>query len=203
MDGTRGLPTVAGSSFRGTAELMRSLDRRLRRASAPCVVLLASSVAGCWSERITSLDGLDLFVRFRADGALVEYTAPGNAFGWYTDSCTAGGSTLRVVAWDATTGLGLRLSSRQGSPGPGTWSIAQRERDSTFGLTMVFVDGAGNGYRAQPVVPEDATIMISHVGSTAIAGTFFGRVKALDGVEVTITDGEFVVRREHDIDSCD
>jgi hypothetical protein len=181
---------------------MPRFDQCRRSASAAWVVVLVSSLTGCWSERITSWDGLDSFVRFRADGTLVEYTALGNVFAWYTDSCTSGTTTLRLVAWDASTGFGLRVSSAQGSPGPGTWSIAQRERDPTFGLTLVYVDAAGTGYRARPVVPEDATIMISHVGSTSISGTFFGLVKAQDGADVTITDGEFMVRREHDMEVC-
>ena len=57
----------------------------------------------------------------------------------------------------------------------------------------------GAGYLAEPIVPEDATIMISHVGSTTIGGTFFGVVKAPGRPDVTITDGEFMVRREFDI----
>ena len=140
-------------------------------------------------------------MRFRADGTLVEYTALANVLGMYTEYC--GATSLSVVAWDLASGLGLRVASAAGSPGPGTWSIAYRDNDPTFRMSIYYQDSRGTGYIARPVVPEDASITISQVTSNSIAGTFFGLVKASGLPDVTITHGEFSVRLEPDNQACD
>jgi hypothetical protein len=56
---------------------------------------------------------------------------------------------------------------------------------------------AGRG--ASALVDEDATIVISHVGPSTIEGTFIGVVEAAGYPAVIITDGEFTVRRDNDL----
>lgn len=189
--------------FREAAESAQGLDRCRLGRSALWLILLVPSSTGCYSSRTTGLDDFDLFLRFSVNGTVVEYPAIGNVFGVFTNYCLGGPKVINVVAWDSTSGLRLRMSSgRQASNPLGTYSIAHVEDDPTFRLSMYYQDPEGTEYLANPVVPEDATIVISQVGPRTMSGTFFGVVKAPDRADVLITDGEFVVRREFDITVC-
>jgi hypothetical protein len=179
-----------------TADLARG--RGLRR-SALGLVALVVSLTGCHATRTTDLDDLDLFLRFRVDGTLVEYTSWESVFAVFTSYYT-GTEVMNVVAWDSTSGLRLRMSSGQAPNELGTYSIAHQVNDPTFRISIFYQDPGGIEYVASPVVPEDATIVISHVGPTTVGGTFFGIVKAADRPDVVITDGEFMVRTERDVE---
>jgi hypothetical protein len=158
------------------------------------MLISVAALAGC-SSRSTNLDDLDLFLRYKVDGTLTEYTTLANVFGAYSLGFEA---SLNVVAWDATSRLRLRVSSEEAIPGVGTHSVAQVANDSTFTISIYYQASDGTDYFAEPIVPEDATIVISSVGSSTIDGTFLGVVKAPGRPDVMITEGEFSVRREFD-----
>jgi hypothetical protein len=159
--------------------------------------MLVVSLAGC-SSQTTSLDDYELFFRFRANGSLVEFTTLADVYGVFVGSACSDRESLEIVAWDSSSRLGLRVSSHEGF-GSGTYSIAQRAEDPEFRMLLYFRAPEGVDYFAEPVVPEDATIVISQVGPSTIDGTFFGVVRAAGLPDVIITDGEFSVRREHDL----
>ena len=177
--------------------LRRRSSNRFAVRAASWLLLVVALGLGC-STRTTSLDDFDLFFRFRADGTLVEYTSREDVFGVYT-LVTGSPAILNIVGFDATTRLRLRLSSLEEIPGPGTYTIAQTASDSTFTMELYYQSPDGTDYFAAPVVPEDATIVISSVGGLTIDGTFFGIVKAPGVPDVVITEGEFAVRRDFDI----
>lgn len=164
------------------------------------LILIVASSLGCYTSRTTSLDDLDLFFRFEVDGVPIEYTSSADVFGVISYSVEGGADILNVVGWDSATRLRLRVRSLDETIGAGVYSVAQLENDSTLLVTIYYQDPEGIDYFAEPVVPEDATIEITNVGSRTIDGTFFGVVKAPDRPDIVITNGEFTVRREHDID---
>jgi hypothetical protein len=167
-----------------------------RRARSAVLLLVTASTA-C-SSQTTDLDGFDLFFRYEVNGTLVEYTTLRDVFGVFTFE-DRGADILSIVGWDANSTLGLRVWSYRGTPGVGTHSIAQMANDSTFGIDIYYQDPDGIDHYAEPVVPEDATIVITHIGGSTIDGTFFGVVKAAGRPDVMITNGEFTVRRELDL----
>ena len=169
-------------------------SRGVAQRTALWLLLLVSPLGGCWSERITSWDDLDAFLSFRVDGGLVEYRSLGELFGQYIHSSESGRVALSVVGWDATTGLHLSVSSVQAYPGLGTYTADHRATDSTFRMGIYYQHPEGIGY----LTHEDGTIVISHIGPTAIGGTFFGVLKSEGRPDIMITDGEFMVRREHE-----
>jgi len=171
------------------------LSRLRARSRVGPLLLLAAT--GC-SSRSTNLDDFDFFFRFETNGTLVEYTTLQDVFGVYTFE-NRGANILSIVGWDSSTSLGLRMWSYRAVPGVGTHSVAQMVNDSTFGIDIYFQDQDGTDYYAEPVAPEDATVVITHIGSSTIDGTFFGVVRAPGRPDINITNGEFTVRREFDI----
>ena len=170
------------------------LSRRVTRRTALRLTLLVTPLAGCRSERITSWDDLDPFLTFRVDGRLVEYRSLGELFGQYIHSSESGRVALSIVGWDATTGLHLSVSSVQAYPGLGSYTPGLQATDSTFRMGIYYQHPEGIGYLTR----EDGTVVISHVGPTSIGGTFFGVLKSEGRPDLMITDGEFMVRREHE-----
>ena len=174
------------------------LSRLAAKRTASWLILSVSFLAACWSERITSWDDLDPFLRFRMDGTLVEYRSLGELFGLHTHFIRSGRVALSIVGWDSTTGVHLNLSSVQALPGPGTYTADQRATDPTFRMGIYYRHPEGVGYVTRRPVPDDATILITHFGPTAIGGSFFGVLRAEGRPNLVITDGEFMVRRELD-----
>jgi hypothetical protein len=165
------------------------------------LALLALTVGACYSKQTTDLDDFDLFFRFRANGTPVEYTTLADVYGLFVVVPCSGRETLEVAAWDPSTRLGLMVSSIQNPVGVGTYSVAQSVDDPSLRISLYYRAPEGIDYMAEPVTQEDATIVVSHVGKSTIDGTFFGVLKAAGQQDVMITDGEFTVRREHDIES--
>ncbi len=95
--------------------------------------------------------------------------------------------------------LGVSVRRRQTGLAEGTYSIAWRVDDPTLRMSLYYRPPAGIDYIAEPRIPEDMTLVISRVGASTIDGTFFGVVKAVGQPDVVITDGQFTVRREHDL----
>ncbi len=179
------------------AMLRRSSWAALPPPSALALILAAAFWTGC-STRTTNLDDYDFFFRYEANGTPIEYTSLQDVFGVFTFE-DGGADILSIVGWDATTSLGLWVWSYQQTPGVGTHSVAEMANDSTFGIDIFYQHSDGLDYYAEPVVPEDATIVITQIGGSTIDGTFFGVVKAPDRTDIVITNGEFTVRREFDI----
>jgi hypothetical protein len=161
-------------------------------------------LAGC-SSQTTSLDEFDLFFRFRANGALVEFTTVGNVYGVFVEAGCGEAHSLQITAWepwDLGSRLGLHLGSmsafRPMGFGVGSYSVDQRTDDPSFRIRLYYRTPEGIDYFAEPVVPSDATLEIYRVGASTVDGAFFGVLKAEGQPDVVITDGEFSVRREHD-----
>jgi hypothetical protein len=169
-------------------------SRRAAQRSALLLILLGSCLSACYREITTSWDDLDPFLRFRVDGALVEYRSLGELFGQYTHTVRESRDALSIVGWDASTGLHLSVSSVSAYPGLGTYTIGEQATDSTFRMGLYYQHPDGIGYLTR----EDATIVFSHIGPSSIGGSFFGVLESTGRPDLMITDGEFMVRREHD-----
>jgi hypothetical protein len=144
------------------------------------------------------LDDSELFFRFRADGSLVEFTTVADAYAVFVGSSCSARESLEIAAWDAASRLSLRVTGSQGF-GTGTYSIAQQVDDPRLRMLLYYRSPEGIDYFAEPVVPEDLTIVISDVGAATVAGSFWGVVRAAGYADVMITDGHFTVRREYDL----
>jgi hypothetical protein len=178
-----------------------ALTAALRRRRA-ALALLVASLTGC-STQTTSFDDVDLFFRFRANDTLVELTTSADVYGVFVANPCTGEDTLQVAAWNLSIRLGLNVSSIQNQVGLGTYSTAQSVDDPTLRISLYYQAPDGIDYIAEPVTPDDVTIVISHIGGATIDGTFFGVAKAAGQPDVMITDGAFTVRREQDMEaSC-
>jgi len=81
--------------------------------------------------------------------------------------------------------------------GTGTYSIALSDDPRLRLLYYRAPDGID--YVADQTVAPNAMIIISQVGTGTIVGTFSGVVSAAGRPDIVITDGEFTVRRDHDL----
>jgi hypothetical protein len=176
-----------------------SVASRLNGRAYRLIALLAASV-GCYSSHTTNLDDYEIFVRFKADGNLMEFTSRTDLYGVFVGSVCSARESLEIAAWepwDTGTRLGLYLTGPKGF-GTGTYSSAQGQ-DPRLRL-LYYRAPEGGDYFADPAAAESAMITISHVDIGTISGTFFGVLKAEGHPDVVITDGEFLVRREHDLE---
>jgi hypothetical protein len=146
------------------------------------------------------LNDVESSVHFKVNGTLVQFATSAESYGVFVAGHCSERVSLQVAAWeswDTASRLGLRVSSGE-DLGLGSYSIALGP-DPTVRIHLYYRDAQGIDYFAGPVVPDDATVVISYIGPSTIEGTFFGVLKAVGHPDVTITDGEFTVRREHDL----
>ncbi len=173
----------------------------LNRSTRAAAIVLVAALAGCSSSQTTSLDDLEPSVRFSANGTLVQFTTRAESYAVLVAGHCSERVSLQVAAWepwDTASRLGLRVSGGQ-DLGLGTYTNAQDLSDPPVRIHLYYRDAQGIDYFAGPVIPDDATVVISYIGPSTVEGMFFGVLKAVGHPDVIITDGEFTVRREHDL----
>jgi hypothetical protein len=171
---------------------MRVLKSLLGNARLLSVLLATVALGSCGGSNATGPSGNDLFFSFKMNGTMVEYTDA--AALWATFNTTTGQSSLIIVGFDGSTGAGLQVWRDQAVT-TGTYSGFTAVNNAIVGVVMYYDDATNTNFAADPVVPADATIVITSITATRVSGTFFGVLKAQGQPDITVTEGKFTVQR--------
>jgi hypothetical protein len=173
---------------------MSGARRARRRNGTPRRLLIfflaAPFLAACNGDSTGPLGG-DLFLRFKANGAQVEFTDQLSLLASFTS--TTAQSVLLITGFEGPSNAGLQIYDRQ----PITTSTysGYAFADGAFqGVLVTYLTPSNVLYQLDTSAPVDATVTITDIGSARIRGTFSGTLS--DGqTDLVITDGEFLVAR--------
>jgi len=156
------------------------------------LLLLGALVFGsCGNSSTGPNGGGDLFMRFRANGTLIEYSLPSglltavnNTAGQSNAAITGndGGATfIAMTVWDVTpittkTYAGFTITT------------------GAVGAIIGFQNASGVDF-ASGSSAGDATIVITEFSATRVGGTFFGVLHESGEPDVVITEGQFLTER--------
>jgi len=152
---------------------------------ALCVLILSA----CGSS--TEPSETELFLRFNANGSLVEFTNAASLFAAFTS--TSGQSNLVITGYDAVSGTNLQIYDN-GPVGTGTYSGYGVVGNVLVGTLMAYEDPSGTEYVTNPG-SADVTITVSEITDTRVRGTFSGTLEASGEPDLVVTAGSFVVQR--------
>ncbi|MDH3207035.1 MAG: hypothetical protein OEO79_10505 [Gemmatimonadota bacterium] len=169
---------------------MRTPARRARLAPRFLSLMVVSLVLSSCGTSATDIAN-DLFMRYRANGSLIEYSLPAglltavtNTTGQSNAAITGndGGATyIAMTVWDVvpiTTGTYAGFTGTTGA----------------VGAIIGYQDAAGINFASGVTAPE-ATIVITEFSATHVAGTFFGVLQESGEPDVVITEGSFRTAR--------
>ena len=168
---------------------MRTASRRVFVRRLFVLLVGALAVDGCGGG--TEPSGSDLFMRFRANGTLTEYSLPAGL----------------LTAVNNTTGQSNAATS--GNDGGATFmtlqvfDVAPIQLGTYAGFTITTgAVGAIIGYRnalgidfVSGTAAPEATIVITELGATRVGGTFFGVLHESGQPDVSLTEGQFLTAR--------
>ncbi len=156
------------------------------------LLLSAVVLASCGGSDGTGPSGAELYLKFKANGTLVEYTNAASLFASF--STTSGQSNLVISGFDATSNANLQIFDDH-MVTTGTHTGFDAVNSAIVGVIIGYQDSSGVDYVADGTNPSDATIVITDITSTRVSGTFFGVLKASGHADLAITEGQFVVQR--------
>ena len=165
---------------------------RLTRLSARAAALVLSIafLTSCGSDGTGPYDGT-AFVKLRVNGTLYEYTLDGGVLAAF-----AGGGTTHSLSITGNDG-GATFATLQ------VWDTSPVSTGTYEGLTVTtslvgaiisFHAADGTSY-VSGNTPTEATITVTEITGTQVAGTFFGVLHASGQPDVTVTEGLFRVTR--------
>ncbi|MEE4285236.1 MAG: hypothetical protein V2I31_03775 [Mariniphaga sp.] len=136
----------------------------------------------------------EYFMRFKANGTLVEYT---NQLGLAASFAQSGNQHVSTISgWnDASSNFSLLLYNL--APiAESTYSGYSVSVDGTVGVLFAHKEKESEAVFSSGVTPDyDARITISELTETGVKGTFSGLIKAAGYPDISITEGAFFVKR--------
>lgn len=136
----------------------------------------------------------EYYMRFKANGTLAEYT---NQLGLAASFAQSGNQYfLTISGWnDASTNFSVVLYNL--APiSESTYSGYVASVDGTVGVLFAHKEKESGAVFSSGVTADyDARVTLSEITETGVKGTFSGTVKASGHSDISITEGEFFVKR--------
>jgi len=157
------------------------------------IVFLMLVVFSSCSDNDESSNG-DLVIRFKANGTTVRYT---NQPTLLFTAASSGNQYLAIISGfnDASSNLSLTLYSD--SPIDKDTYSGYSVVDIVKGVVIGYLDPKTGATFTSGGANVNATVTISDMNATTVRGTFQGVLKNNQHADITITDGEFIVKRNN------
>jgi hypothetical protein len=133
----------------------------------------------------------DLYLRFLADGALVEFT---DRFSLIATFDNGGQPYLVITGFDATSSAGLQVYHTQQIT-LGTYSGYELQAGGLAGVVIHYDPPGGVLHQTDTSGPVDATVTITEITGSRVRGTFSATISASGHADLAITEGAFSVAR--------
>ena len=167
----------------------------LNRTRLVISVILMAGCGGSTSTDPGSNPGNGYYIRFRAGSVDRNYTGDLVVHGAFNQVSSEYIFTADGVAEDGSiTGGSIILGAQDVSPVTTKTYGSFQVVGSGWTMGVILYSIGGTQYDNDDV-PNDIRVTITEISSTAVKGTFSGTVKANGKPSISITNGEFNVRR--------
>lgn len=161
---------------------------------AALLVLTLGGIAACGKDSGTGPDNGSYYYRFDANGTRITFTQQASLVAAFGEAGNQ--RDLVITGYDADSNSAVQIYDNA-QIGTGTWSGYNVDigTGTLIGVIMHYRDASGTLYQQDTSTQSTDKVTITDVNATSVRGTFSGHLKAAGKPDLTISNGEFYVKR--------